>query len=77
MTDRSQKDETVPEDIDDAHHSVVRAKWAFDGATTLTEAAAMLRTFADNLEALEAAGWQLTVVVNDDYGFIERTQTRP
>lgn len=39
---------------------VIRAKWAMDGAATLSEAAGKLREFADSLEKLEAEGWQLT-----------------
>jgi hypothetical protein len=63
----------VDDEIDDESSSeTVRAKWAMDGATTLSEAAAKLVEFADELKKLEADGWQLAAPVNDDYGFIER-----
>lgn len=47
----------------------VRAKWTIDGATTLSEAAALARRFADQLEKLERDGYQLTGPVDGDYGF--------
>lgn len=50
----------------------IRAKWAMDGATTLSEAAGKLRELAHQLELLEQEGWQLTGPVEDDYGFIRR-----
>jgi hypothetical protein len=37
----------------------LRAKWTMDGAETLAQAAAQLRAFADDLEALSAAGFHL------------------
>lgn len=61
-------EETIP-----VTAQVVRAKWTIDGATTLDEAAAKLEAFAAQLRALEAAGWQLTDPVADDYGFIDRS----
>jgi hypothetical protein len=51
---------------------IIRAKWTMDKAETLSEAAAMLRGFADHLVGLESEGWQLTRPVEDDYGFIKR-----
>jgi hypothetical protein len=48
----------------------IRTKWAFDGASTLKEAATKLRTYADHLESLEADGWQLDSPIEDDYGFM-------
>lgn len=47
---------------------VVRAKWTMDGAATPEEAAAHLRAFAENLEALGEAGWRFEDPVEDDYG---------
>ena len=63
------------DDFDDPDDGteVVRAKWAMDGATTLGEAAAMLRAMAADLEAREADGWRLTGPIQDDYGFVRRT----
>jgi len=42
------------------------------GSETLSEAAKMLRDFADHLEELERKGWKLTDTVNDGYGEIEK-----
>lgn len=49
---------------------IIRAKWSFDGATTLTEAATMLRNYADFLDKLYKEGWQLEGLIVDDYGYI-------
>jgi hypothetical protein len=54
---------------------IIRAKWTMDEATTLSEAAAMLRAAADRLEELEKEGWQLVRPIADDYGFITQAQT--
>ena len=50
---------------------IIRAKWAMDGAKTLTEAAAQLRRFAEYLDELRRDGWELAAPVEDDYGLIE------
>lgn len=44
-----------------------RAKGIMDGATTLAEAAAMARTFADELQRLHDKGYVLREPVRDDY----------
>ena len=59
---------TDPEDGE----RTIRAKWVIDEAKTLGEAAARVRQFADNLEAMEAEGWQLVDIIYDDYGFATR-----
>jgi hypothetical protein len=51
---------------------LLRAKWAMDGAESLAEAADMLRLFADELDALAAAGFHLMAPIEDDYGFAHR-----
>jgi hypothetical protein len=58
--------------LDDEDELTIRAKWSMDGATSLKEAAAHLRAFADQLDSLEADGWQLTSPVDDDWGFIRK-----
>jgi hypothetical protein len=52
--------------------AIIRAKWAIDGAQTLSEAAHLLRAYADELEAMERRGFQLLASVQDDYGFVRR-----
>ena len=55
---------------EDDFPKTIRAKWLYDGASTLSEAAARLRDEAEHLEELEAEGWQLEGPVLDDYGFL-------
>lgn len=57
---------------DPHHEDTIRAKWAMDGASTLSEAAKMLRDYADDLVKMEKDGWQLTQEIADDYGFLYR-----
>jgi hypothetical protein len=59
-------------EYDEAGDICIRGKWSMDGARTLTEAAHALREYADDLQALERAGFQLRGPVEDDYGFVER-----
>jgi hypothetical protein len=65
-------DDYEDEDFDSDKERIIRAKWTIDGAATLSEAAALSRAFANELEDLEADGWQLTQPVEDDYGFCGR-----
>lgn len=51
----------------------IRAKWSIDGATTLGEAADMLRKFALWLECTAAEGWELVDPIQEDYGFCHKT----
>lgn len=51
---------------------LLRGKWTMDGAETLDEAAHLLRTLADELEALASAGFHLMGPVEDDHGFAHR-----
>jgi hypothetical protein len=55
---------------EDEAPNIIRAKWTIDGATTLAEAAAKLRQFADELDQKHAEGWTLEQPVEDDYGFL-------
>jgi hypothetical protein len=52
--------------------AIIRAKWTTDGAQTLSEAAWLLRAYADELEEMERRGFQLLASVQDDYGFVRR-----
>ena len=51
---------------------LIRAKWSFDGAKTLAEAAQRLRNYAGALDGLAALGFELRDEIVDDYGFIGR-----
>lgn len=48
----------------------VRGKWLMDGAEDLASAAALLRGYADYLDALAVRGWRLAGPIDDDYGFL-------
>lgn len=56
------------------HRTIVRAKGAIDGATTLEDAARDLEVHARALRAMAADGWELTGPVRDDYGWVRRAQ---
>ena len=56
----------------DTREILIRAKWTFDGAKTLVEAAQRLRDYAADLEGLAALGFELRDEIVDDYGFIGR-----
>src|SRR5579864_4153086 len=47
-------------DENDDDEDIIRAKWSFDGARTLLEAATMLREYANELDQMHNDGWELT-----------------
>jgi hypothetical protein len=51
---------------------LLRGKWAMDGAESLSEAAQLLRQFADELDELASAGFHLMGPIEDDHGFAHR-----
>ncbi len=74
MTERLTEDDSDIADDDDIKDDdipdIIRAKWLMDGAVTLPEAATRLREFADELDRLHSAGWELRQPVEDDYGYL-------
>src|SRR6201986_3364908 len=68
---RSGEADDAPGDEDDEFGTddIQRARGIMDGATTLAEAAAYARTFADDLQALHEQGYVLRRPVTDDYAF--------
>lgn len=68
-------DDDEEDEFDEENNDIIRAKWSFDGATTLTEAAEMLKNYADEILKLEKEGWQLESPIEDDYGFIKRNKS--
>lgn len=68
-------DDEIYEEDKKEDDEIIRAKWSMDGATTLLEAAEMLRESATRLEQLHAAGWKLRNPVDGDYGFIYQEVT--
>ena len=55
---------------------LIRGKWLMDDAETLTEAAKMLREYANELLELEKEDWQFLDPVHDDYGYIAKAEYR-
>ncbi|HXB02417.1 MAG TPA: hypothetical protein VNV15_06330 [Opitutaceae bacterium] len=49
---------------------IVRAKWSFDGATTIPEMIAAMENRIAYLRQLDAAGTTLQGPVTDDYAFL-------
>jgi hypothetical protein len=72
MIEEDWEDEGWDEEFENGTRSIIRAKWSFDGATTLSEAAACLQAYASDLLVMEQEGWQLESPIEDDYGFIVR-----
>ena len=68
-SDYDASDTETEEEEEDMDLSI-RAKWIMDGATTLEEAAKMLRGFANYLERMGREGWLLRNPIDDDWGFI-------
>jgi hypothetical protein len=58
--------------MDPSHEDMINARYTMDGASTLSEAARMLKDYADELIKMEKDGWQLTDEVNDDWGNLYR-----
>lgn len=56
----------------DTREILIRAKWTFDGAKTLADAAQRLHDYAAELEGLARLGFELRDEIVDDYGFIGR-----
>jgi NMD protein affecting ribosome stability and mRNA decay len=48
----------------------IRGKWSMEGASTLAEAAWMLRAYAHELEQMRASGLELVSPVEGDYGIV-------
>lgn len=58
----------IPEVAQAKAGDTIRAKWLFDGCTTLADAAQRARDAADALQSLHDGGWTLAEPVSDDYG---------
>lgn len=55
-----------------AEERIERAKWIFDGASTVQEMSYRLRARADQLRELANEGWKLREPVQDDYALLQR-----
>lgn len=55
-----------------AEERIERAKWIFDGASTIQEMTSRLRARADQLRELANEGWELQEPVQDDYALLQR-----
>jgi hypothetical protein len=54
---------------------IIRAKWTIDGAATIDEAIEKLNDFIEHLRALKVEGWALREPIDDDYGFLYKSET--
>jgi hypothetical protein len=63
-------DHTEEDENDERDEYILRAKWTIDGAATLDEVVDKLHAFIDHVKSLKEQGWELTRVVDDDYGFL-------
>ena len=52
------------------NETLIRAKWIMDGASTLDQAIAQVRGFANYLARLKTEGWVLKGPVDDGYGYL-------
>lgn len=59
---------------DEDNNMTLRAKWTMDGATNIDECINKLNHFIEYLKCLKAEGWELTDPVDDDYGFLKKTE---
>lgn len=69
------EEEILEDDYEDENETfdndqIIRAKWSFDGATNLLEAAEKLEVYATWLRELESQGWRLRSSIEDDYGYL-------
>lgn len=55
---------------DDDYDDIIRAKWSFDGAHTLLEAAESLERYAAWLREADKNGFVLREPIDDDYGYV-------
>jgi hypothetical protein len=62
------------ESLDDTENQVViRAKWMFDKAEKLDDVIECLYAEIEYYKQLQKDGWELIGPVEDDYGFLEKT----
>jgi hypothetical protein len=64
--------EESQEEEDDEDYEIIRAKWMFDGASTLDEVIAKLERHIEYIKSLKEEGYELTNTIDDDYGFIRQ-----
>jgi hypothetical protein len=55
-------------DMNEDYNTFVRGDGIMNGASSLGEAAAILRAYADWLEEKEFQGWRLRSPIEEDYG---------
>ena len=62
-------------ELSEEEHICIRAKWTIDGSATIDEAIDKLNNFMEYLKELKNEGWTLREPINDDYGFLYKTET--
>jgi hypothetical protein len=72
--EEEEEDNEEVESLDDTENQVViRAKWMFDKAETLDDVIECLYAEIEYYKQLQKDGWELIGPVEDDYGFLEKT----
>ena len=71
----SEEDSFVSEEEEEEESMCIRAKWTIDGANTIDEAIEKLNDFIEYLRSLKEEGWKLREPIDDDYGFLYKTET--
>lgn len=56
-----------------AEETIFRAKWTADGAESIDQAISKFEFRIAQLEALQAAGWEINTQVTDDYAYIRKS----
>jgi hypothetical protein len=64
--------EESQEEEDEEDYEIIRAKWMFDGASTLDEVIVKLERHIEYIKSLKEEGYELTNTIDDDYGFIRQ-----
>lgn len=71
----TEEEECYDEDEDDEEEDdeeIIRMKWCADGSKTLDEVIEKLQNQIKYIQALKEDGYELTRVMDDDYGFIKK-----
>ena len=69
LLDGEEEEDFGTTDLLDVTTFPIRGQYILDGASTLEDAADMVRAFADYLDALKDQGYELVDMIQDDKGF--------
>jgi len=60
----------IPENIED--DEIIRGKWIFEGASSITEIIDNTKNLVEYLQQLKNGGFELAFPVKDDYGYLSK-----